>query len=1019
MRRIIIEGLLSCLLALFPGLMLAQTLTGYEYWFDDDFAERQAGSLSGAIDMVNVNVDARRLPQGVHTLSIRARQSDGMYSAVTTSTFIKISAGVGNKLEYWIDDDRSHVTVIEGSLASDGKDYIFNKDLDMRAVSPGLHRLNLRPRSTSGRTSGAITTADFIKISTGTANKLEYWLDGDHSTVHVIEGSLASDGKDYIFVNELDLGDVTPGYHRLYYRAISSTDLTASAVSMSPIIVKSRYYHSDDDVVSVDRYGITVDDGQTEMFAVPNPQELVTQNHTFDASKLSPGNHTVKATFWNSMGVSVTAEQAFKVIVPEEPRITLTAVQDGGLVKLHFNTIANDKGYRLYRTLNNGTPKIVDHNSGSIYPSNVNYSDNPAAGTYKYQALIPYTDRDGTNKVLKSNEVTVTVNKAQTEEESAEQYGSVVGRIVCDKNAPTSGLMVKFSNDDETVPVQGALFRRDKILKDTEVTLTVEGDETHEYEPVTLTVHAGANDVTLNGKWQEENQPNNLENDLIMASNLDMVNDMDATYLKFWVKNRSLTHSWYGKVRVRAIDKKKADKAGIDIQDMEYGTRNMYTAETEDVFLAEGATREISVALNDLQVDKNTEFYLYFESVGHLSGTGVPDEAKLIWGNSHYNVNMNPIVWTIPKTTDEMTVWDQEAKEKFALFVLGMSCVTPGMSGLVGDLQPFVKEVISYTGQSDTREAALYMADLFKNGTALEALNDPQVTTITRAIRSAMMKIHDKVEAPLIEKFWKTVGGKVANAIKARDVISELRNINTVVTSDDLFEQCVACSKLFYQALLQGQSAPLSSMMYTYMVVGRSLIEKASQFGVILHDTYLPSRVLANSLRSNITDANNCNTTVNYKLIVKSNGKPIDFTNLYYQKQIDRILVKASNMPKGVATFHFDLDFRNDGVVLKCKSPNKTENTEYVQPIVEGGTSEEYGLTKFEMEIYWSNGRVTYIPLIEKCDGLEIKRGDGYYPDMDAVDTEHPSYYTVTLTTATGSNHISEELYMGNNKERK
>lgn len=1018
MRRLIIQGLLACLLALFPALMLSQTLTSYEYWFDDDFDNRHSGPLGSTDDLIVSSIDTKLLPDGVHTFNFRARQSDGQYSSITSSCFYKMTIEDGSLLEYWIDDDRSHVRTIQGSLASDGKDYIFNADLDMRAVSPGLHRLNLCPRSASGLTSGAITTADFIKISNVTANKLEYWIDGDRSTVHIIEGSLASDGKDYIFVNELDLGDVTPGYHRLYYRAISSTDLTASAVSMTPIIVKSRYYHDENEPVTVDKYGIIVDNGEMRMYDVANPREIITQTHIYDASKLSPGNHTVKATFWNSLDASVSVEQAFNVTVPEEPSITLTAQQANGLVKLHFNSVANDKGYRLYRTLSNGTPIVINHRSKSVYPSGVSYIDNPAAGTYKYQAWIPYIDRDGTSKELLSNEVSVTVTKAQTEEEAAEQYGSIVGRIVCDKNTPTSGLIVRFSNDDETVPVQGTLFRRDKILKDTEVTLTVEGDETHEYESVTLTMHAGVNDVTLNGKWQEEDQPNNLINDLIIASDLEMVNDMDATYLRFSVKNRSLTNPWYGKVRVRAIDKKNADKTGIDIQDMEYGTRNMFTAETEDVFLTEGATHEISVTLNNLQVKKDTEFYLYFESVGHLSGTGDPDEAKFIWGNSHYNVNMNPIVWTIPKTTDEMTVWDEGAKDKFALFVLGMSCVSPGMSGLVGDLQPLVKEVISYTGQSDTREAALYMADLFKNGTALEALNDPQVTTITRAIRSAMMKIHDKVEAPLIEQFWKTVSGNVANAIKARDVISELRNINTVVTSDDLFEQCIACSKLFYQALLQGQSPPLSSMMYTYMVVGRSLINKASLFGEILHDTYLPSRVLANSLRSSITDPDNCNTTINYKVIVKSNGKPIDFTYQYYQKQIDRILVKASNMPAGDATFHFDLDFRSDGIVLKCKNPNKTENTNNVMPIVGGGTSDTYGLNKFYMEIYWSNGRVSYIPLIEKCDGLDIKRGEGYHPDFDTVDAKNPSFYTVTLTTATGSDHIADELYMGNNKDR-
>lgn len=1025
MRRIIILGLLSCLLELFPGLTLAQTLTSYEYWFDDDVEERHTGTLSGTNDAVTFHADARELSQGVHRLNFRAKQSNGSYSAVTSSAFIKIAAGVANKLEYWIDDDIRNARTIEGSLASDGEDYIFNKDLDMRSVSPGMHRLNLRTRSSSGHTMSAITTADFIKISTGTANLLEYWIDGNRSMVHTIEGS-ASDGNSYVFVADLDLGEVTPGYHRLYYRAVSSTDLTASAVSMTPIIVKSRYYHDPNEPVTVDQYGIVVDNGEIAMYDVANPREIITQIHYLDASKLSPGNHTVKATFWNSLDANVSVEQAFNVTAPEEPSITLTAQQEGGMVKLHFNSVANDKGYRLYRTLGNGTPKIVNHKTGSVYPSDVDYNDNPAAGTYKYQAWISYTDRDGNSKVLKSNELSVTVTKALTEEEAAAQYGTVTGRIVCDKNTPTSGLMVRFSNDDKTVPVQGVIFVRDKMPQGDEVTLTVEGDETHEYEPVTVTVGKGTTDVTIHGTWLEEFQPNNRATDLVMASDLEMVNDLDATYLKFTVKNLSQDHWWYGKVRVRAIDKKKADKMHMELNEMEYGSHNMFTGESERISLkgnAEGgngsATAEVTITLEDLHLDKSKDFYLYFESVGLWGGEGYTEEVKPITPNLHYNVDMNPYVLTIPKTESDMDVWDNEAKETFAYLALAISCVTPGMSGLVGDLSPLVKDVLNYTGQTEATEAAKVIADWFENTSALEALNEPNVFNITSTIKSYMVKnVHNKIKKPLIERFWRKVGGNVANSVSASLLIKEMRNIATAVTSDDPFEQSMACAKMIYQGAFIGQNAPLSSMMYTYTIVGKALVEKALSFGVILHDAYLPSRVLANRLRSNISDVSNCNTTVNYKVIVKDNGKVIDFTDTDMQEQIDYIVVKGSNMPGGEATFHFDLDFRTDGIVLKCMNPNKTEDLNYIQPIVGGGTSEVNGLTKFEMEIYFENGHVAYIPLIEECDGVKIERGEGYMPDFDTVDINNPSFYTVTLTTATGAENMADEIYLGNNKKR-
>ncbi len=952
MRRIIIQSLLSCLLALMPGLMLAQTLTSYEYWFDDDFAGRKTGTLSGTNDAVTFSADARGLSQGIHRLYFRAKQSDGMYSAITSSVFMKINAGA--------------------------------------------------------------------------ANTLEYWLDGDRSTLHIIDGSLASDGEDYLFVNNLDLGEVTPGHHRLYCRACSSSGGIATAVTMTPIIVKSRYYHDPNEPVTVDQYGITVDNGEMAMYDVANPREIITQTHILDASQLSPGNHTIKATFWNSLNATVSVEQAFNVTVPEEPSITLTAQQEGGLVKLHFNSVANAKGYRLYRTLGTGTPIIVDHKTGSIYPSDVDYNDAPAAGTYKYQAWMPYTDRDGNSEVLKSNEVSVTVTEALTEEEVATQFGTVTGRIVCDKNTPTSGLRIRFSNDDKTVPVQGVLFTRVKMPQGTEVTLTVEGDKTHEYEPVTVTVGEGITDVTINGTWNEEFQPNNQTSDLIIASDMEMINDLDATYLKFTVKNRSQDHWWYGKVRVRAIEKKKADNMHMDLNEMGYGSHNMFTGESDYLRLkgnaVEGngsATAEVTITLDGLYLKKDKDFYLYFESIGLWGGEGYTEEVKPITGNSHYNVNMNPIVWNIHRTVGDMEVWDNEAKERFAYLMLALSCVTPGMSGLVGDLSPLVKDALNYTGQSETTEAAKIIADWFKGKPALEALNEPNVFNITSAIRTSMNNVYKKHEKPLIERFWRKIGGNVANSLSATKLISEMRNIATVVKSDDLFEQTMACAKLLYAGLYLGQNTPLSNMMYTYMIVGKSMINAVNEYANIVAGRYIVHRLNQNRVYTGGT-AGQMNTAIDFKIIIKDSEGVINFTNDNYAKQIKSISVKVAKLKArydddgdGVytvelfppATFSFTPEFMTDCIMLKTDGNGVTD-----------GNIEEFSeIASFYIEIHWKDESVSYIPLIKSTDGVKIKHKD---TQNDTNNFKEPFVYTVTLTTATGRNHIADNIFLGNNKDR-
>ncbi len=1020
MRRIIIQGLLACLLALFPALMLAQTLTSYEYWFDDDVAGRKMGALNGTEVLFESTIDTEHLPDGVHFLNFRAKQSDGQYSAVTSSCFYKMKMEVGSILEYWIDDDRSNVRTIQGSLASDGHDYIFNAYLDMRAVSPGLHRLNLRPRSRSGLTAGAITTADFIKISNVTANKLEYWLDGDRSTVHVIEGSLASDGQDYIFNANLDLGDVTPGYHRLYYRAISSTDLTASAVCMSPIIVKSRYYHDENEEVTVEKYGIAVDGGEMEMFAVTNPREIITQHHILDASHLSPGNHTVKATFWNSASMNTSAEQAFNVIVPEEPSITLTAQQEGGLVKLHFNSIANDKGYRLYRTLGNGTPNIVDHKSGSIYPSDVNYNDNPAAGNYKYQAWIPYTDREGTSKVLKSNEVSVTVTQALTEEEAAAQYGTITGRIVCDKNTPASGLMVRFSNDNQTVPVQGVIFSRNKMLQGTEVTLTVKGDDSHEYEPVTVTVGEGTTDVTINGTFIEESQPNNLSSDLIMASDLDMNCDAQAVHLTFSVKNRSLEHWWYGKVRVRAIEKKKADNMHLDLNEMEYGSNNMFTGISEDISLGYGNTREVTITLNGLRTAKDIDFYLYFESIGLWGGEGYTEELKPITGNSHYNLNVNPIVWTIPHGEATQEQWDQQAKAEYAYLILGLSSVTPGFDGQVGDLDPIRTKVMAITGKRNAREAARVLLDWIGDKSAVEAINDPNLSNVTSAVKDILIELHDAAYPPLVERYWSNIVGSISDAVPASQMIDVFSDILTSVTSDDPFEQTMACSSMLLQAFaVGGDPLPLVSVMHTYSVVGKAFIDAIKQYANIVSGYYISHRLKHNYVYGE-GSADRMNTAVDFKIIVKEShwygDKKIDFTPEYVHRQIKSVCVKVAKLRGSYgstvlldppATFSFTVVPMKDCIMLKTDGNGVTDG--FIEDFCEIG--------KLYIEIHWRNGRVSYIPLNDDTDGVKRDLNDVQNISDDFTDTA-PFVYTVTLTTETGKENMADELYLGKNKKR-
>ena len=238
MSRKRLYSLFACLLCLLPVLIQAQSLTRYEYWFDDNFSGRVSKSMSGTDKLVNLSIDTEQLDNGVHKFSFRAKQSDGYYSAVTSSLFLKRPAAQNSVMEYWFDDNIDQRESM--SISNTEDEQTFELDLRDNAKYPwGFHKLNMRITLEGGGES-AIYSSPVLKLSAGKATQLEYWIDDDFAHVHTISGSLASDGQDYLFVNDLDLGDVSPGHHRLYCRAVSNSKRTVSAVTMIPILVKSQ-----------------------------------------------------------------------------------------------------------------------------------------------------------------------------------------------------------------------------------------------------------------------------------------------------------------------------------------------------------------------------------------------------------------------------------------------------------------------------------------------------------------------------------------------------------------------------------------------------------------------------------------------------------------------------------------------------------------------------------------------------------------------------------------------------------
>ena len=161
----------TCLLYLLPALSFAQSLTLYEYWFDDDFDNRISSSLSGANAVVNTSIDVNQLDNGIHKFSFRAKQSDGKFSAVSSSLFLKRPAAQGSQVEYWFDDNFDQRDKIDILNTEDEQEL----SLDLRSSTKypmGFHKLNMRV-TLEGEGESAIYSSDVVKLSAGKATRLE------------------------------------------------------------------------------------------------------------------------------------------------------------------------------------------------------------------------------------------------------------------------------------------------------------------------------------------------------------------------------------------------------------------------------------------------------------------------------------------------------------------------------------------------------------------------------------------------------------------------------------------------------------------------------------------------------------------------------------------------------------------------------------------------------------------------------------------------------------------------------
>ncbi len=185
--------------------MTSQTVTGYQYWFDNDTLSNQSGAVTS--DRLTLEPDLSGMPYGIHFFNLRLHDSDGVWGAPYRKSFLTVDSRSGAvAYEYWIDDDYDKKVVEE--ITSEGA--VFNVDLS--GHPHGLHFFNLRLR-TNGNEWGSIYRKVFFTTPTQTgAVAYEYWIDDNYDGK--TEGAV-TDGDN---VYAVSLEGLKKGIHRFSYR---------------------------------------------------------------------------------------------------------------------------------------------------------------------------------------------------------------------------------------------------------------------------------------------------------------------------------------------------------------------------------------------------------------------------------------------------------------------------------------------------------------------------------------------------------------------------------------------------------------------------------------------------------------------------------------------------------------------------------------------------------------------------------------------------------------------------------
>ena len=208
-----IRILLMAVVAMISMTVLAEdekSIVEREYWFDNDVSTLQT------LDAVTTAVDISALSQGLHSFTIRVKDSKGFWSCPMTKYFVVKPTPTTTTVascEYWFDNDVANRNTLGESVAT----------VEMNGLTQGLHSFTMRVKNDAGVWSSPMTKYFLVpsasEMNGKTITRCQYWFDDardqDNFADLITTCTLESENNNMVMV---DIGDLPVGTHTIWWR---------------------------------------------------------------------------------------------------------------------------------------------------------------------------------------------------------------------------------------------------------------------------------------------------------------------------------------------------------------------------------------------------------------------------------------------------------------------------------------------------------------------------------------------------------------------------------------------------------------------------------------------------------------------------------------------------------------------------------------------------------------------------------------------------------------------------------